>query len=90
MAAEEPRRIARYIDQVRELLEVCSDKLLHAVAWYFTAFNCSDLSQATDAWKRSITHARAAYEAPGLGPEFGIVADRDFVLSMSLASYAVT
>ncbi len=71
-----------------QLLALCSDKLLHAAVWHFFAVFSTDFRQAATAFERSIALARAASEAPGLGPEFGIVTDRDFVLGNAIGTYA--
>jgi tetratricopeptide (TPR) repeat protein len=86
---EEFQPMSRYTDEVLELLEGGSDKRLHTSAWYWLAwYASSDVSQTIVAFERSIELARAAGEAPRLGPEFGIMADRDFMLVIALWAYA--
>jgi len=87
-ASEGPPPIEYYADEMLGLLEVCPDKLLHAAFWHFTACDSVDLAEAAAAWERSIACARAAREAPGLDPEFGVGSDRDFVLGNALWEYA--
>ncbi len=87
-ASDDPRLMARCADEAWELLEVCSNQVMHSAAWIFTAGSSAGLAEAADAYERSIACARAAYDEPGLGPEFGLLADRDFVLGTPLRSYA--
>ena len=86
--SDESQSIERYTGEMIGLLEVCSNKLLHAWAWHMAASECVDLSEASAAWERSIACARAARVEPGLGPEFGVVSDRDFTLGNPLRWYA--
>jgi len=87
-ASEESQPIDWYTEEMKGLLEVCSDQILHSSFWHFTAVYSADLSEAAAAWERGIICARAAREAPGLGPEFGVIADRDFILGSNLWAYA--
>ena len=87
-ASEEFQPIDRLTAEMLGLLEVCSDKLLQASAWYFVAVFSADLADSAGAFERSIACARAARDRPGLGPQFGILSDRDFVLGDSLWAYA--
>ncbi len=87
-ASEEFSPMDRFIDEMKGLLEVCSDEILHAAAWYFEAVIFSGSCRFRRALERSIACARAAREAPGLGPEFGLLTDRDFVLGTTLRAYA--
>ena len=88
-ASDESPPMDRYTDEMLGLLEVCSDKLLHAAAWIFHRGlfrrSCRGCRRI---WSESIACARAAYDEPGLGPEFGLLADCDFVLGTPLRSYA--
>jgi hypothetical protein len=72
-----------------------SVELLHArslldgrAAWYQVGDHAADLAEAGAAWERSIAYARAAREEAGLGHEFGVVTDRDYVLGTPLWVYA--
>jgi tetratricopeptide (TPR) repeat protein len=87
-AVEEFQPVDRWTGEVIQLLDLCSDKLLHAAAWHFSAAFSADFHQSATASERSIALARAASEAPGLGPEFGLVTDRDFVLGNAIWAYA--
>jgi predicted ATPase/transcriptional regulator with XRE-family HTH domain len=87
-ASEELQQHDHYNDEVLGLLEVCPDKLLHAAAWHWIAVDSVDLAEASAAWERAIACARPAREEPGLGPEFGVGSDRDFILGNTLWSYA--
>jgi tetratricopeptide (TPR) repeat protein len=72
-----------------QLLAVHPHKLLQAVAWFWLARYCTDLSQAMIAFEQSIVLARAAWDEPELGAEFCLLADRDFVLVSCLWDYAL-
>jgi predicted ATPase len=85
-AWEEFQPIDRWSDELMQLLAVCSDKSLQAAAWFFIARFSTDFSPA--AWERAIALARAAQEGPGLGAEFGALADCDFRLACCLEDYA--
>ena len=87
-ASEEFQSINRHTAEMMGLLEVCSDTLLQASAWYFVAVFSADLADSAGAFERSIACARAAHDGPGLGPQFGILSDRGFVLGDSLWGYA--
>ena len=85
---DEFQPVNRYTAELIELLKNCSDKLLQSIVWYFLAGNYSDFSQAAAVLEWSIALARAAREAPGLGPEFCLLTDGDFVLGISLGAYS--
>jgi tetratricopeptide (TPR) repeat protein len=70
------------------LLAVCPAKLLHAAFWRWTAAYSTNPSDAAVALERAIACARAARDEPGLGPEFGLLADCDFILGHCLGAYA--
>jgi ATP/maltotriose-dependent transcriptional regulator MalT len=89
-ALEEFQPIDRWTHEVMQLIETCTDNLLRAFAWSLIAGTISDVAQATAATERAIALARAASEAPGLGTEFGAIADRDFVLAAYLCGYATS
>jgi len=69
--------VDQYRAEIIELIGLCPSKQLQAVAWNFL-----------DDRMRAYTLARAASEAPELGPEFGAVADADFVLAAIQVGYA--
>ena len=81
---EEFQPVDRYTGEVMQLLEVCSDKLLQAVAWFCLRWMLLMLPKLPLSWSSAIALARAASEAPGLGAEFGAMTDRDFVLAVEL------
>jgi predicted ATPase/DNA-binding SARP family transcriptional activator len=85
---EEFQSIDRYTGEIMQLLEVCPDKLLRSSIWHFIAAYSSDFSQAAAAWEQSIALGRAASEDPGLGAEFCLWTDREFVLGYQLLAYA--
>ena len=87
-ASEEFQPMDRYTDEMLGLLEVCPHKVLHSAFWHFTAWDSADLAEAAAAWERSIACTRVAREAPGLGSEFGVASDRDFILGNHLWVYA--
>ena len=76
-ASEEFQPVESYTAEMLELLEVCSDKVMRALAWHHYAEHLTGLAEASAAWERAIAYARAAREEPGLGPEFGVATDRD-------------
>ena len=80
--------VSRYNDEVFELLAGCADNLLQSVAWYMLAGSSADFSEKAAILERAIAFARAAREAPGLGPEFCLLTDGDFVLGVELSGYA--
>ena len=86
---EEFPPVARYMGEVRELLEVSSNKLLQAAAWYWLGWSATDVAQTIAFVERSITLAHAASEAPGRDAEFGPMTDRTFALATALDLYAV-
>jgi ATP/maltotriose-dependent transcriptional regulator MalT len=61
-------------------MEICPSKQLQSVAWHF-------LAQSHEDQERAYALARAASEAPELGPEFGGLADTDFVLAANQLWY---
>jgi hypothetical protein len=85
---EEFQPLARYLVEVMELLAVCSHKLLHSWAWFWTAVSTADFLQAVEAWERCIGLARQAAASPGPGEEFCGFADRSYILSLALFRYA--
>jgi predicted ATPase/transcriptional regulator with XRE-family HTH domain len=85
---EEFQPMSRYTDEAMSLLTNCSDNLLQSAAWGFMASNSVDFSQMAGNMERAIRFARAARESPGLGPEFCLLTDCDWVLGTELAGYA--
>jgi len=86
--SEEFQPMDRYTEEIMRLLEECPYKLLHSAFWHFQAVYSADLAEAAAAWERAIACARVAREMPGLGPEFGLFTDRDFMLGNDLWAYA--
>lgn len=80
--------VGRYTTEVKELLEVCTDKLLQAAGWYMLAWSATDVAQAVALVEQCIALVPAAGEAPGLGAEFGAMTDRTSVLASALKDYA--
>jgi predicted ATPase/transcriptional regulator with XRE-family HTH domain len=87
-APGEIQQSGSYTDELMDLLEVCSDKALHAAAWNQIGFRSAGLAEASASWERSIACGRACRVEAGLGPEFGVVTDRDYVLASPLWAYA--
>jgi predicted ATPase/transcriptional regulator with XRE-family HTH domain len=87
-ASADERALDRYTDEMRELLEVCPDQALHAAAWFQLGFRAADPAGAGAAWERAIACAHAAREQTGVGPEYGVVSDHDFVLATPMWAYA--
>jgi hypothetical protein len=85
---EELQPVDRYTEELHQLMDVCSDKLLQAVGFFFVANYAADFTQAAVALERGIALARAAGDAPGLGPEFCWFTDRDFWLTALLWQYS--
>jgi predicted ATPase/DNA-binding XRE family transcriptional regulator len=65
-ASAESRPFDRYVDELMGLLEVSSDKALHAAAWQQIGDNAADLAEASAAWERAIAYARACRNEAGL------------------------
>jgi predicted ATPase/transcriptional regulator with XRE-family HTH domain len=89
-ATHTPARLLfdRYTDELMGLLEVCPDKALQAAAWFQIGIQSLGFAEASAAWERAIACARSSSEEAGLGPEFGVVTDRDFMLATPLRAYA--
>jgi predicted ATPase/DNA-binding SARP family transcriptional activator len=81
-------KLARYVDEVMQLQELSTHKLLQAAAWFYAAASTADLAQAADGFEKAISLARAAEDEPKLGSEFGFFADRSHFLAMVLFRYA--
>jgi predicted ATPase/transcriptional regulator with XRE-family HTH domain len=86
-ASQEFQPFDRYRDEIIGLLDVCSDKALQSAAWHQIASYSANLAEASAAWERSIACARSARQESGLGSEFGVVTDRDYVLVTPLWGY---
>ena len=87
-AWEDFQPIDRFADELTGLLEACPDKVMHAAAWLLLGTYGATLPEASAAWERGIVCARAAYDYPRLGPEFGVATDRDWALGATLWAYA--
>ena len=81
--------INRYTDELLKLAEQCSAKLLCAGAWHFAAIATADFAQAAAMWDRAMIFAREASTSPGLGKEFGVLADYLFIRSAGADNYAL-
>ena len=86
-AWDEFQPVARWKDEMLQLVPASSHKLIQAATWFWLAISAADVTQAA-AWEQAIHLARDAGEEPALGAEFGLVADRDFVLVSCLCDYA--
>lgn len=78
----------RYWSELFELAESCPVKLLQTAAWVWVARAAADFAQATVAWQKAITLARAAQGPPEIGNEFGVISDQGFMLSATTGTYA--
>ncbi len=78
----------RYWNELIELAESCPVKLLQTAAWVWVARAATDFAQATVAWQKAITFARAAQGPPEIGNEFGVISDQGFMLSATVGTYA--
>ncbi|MFN8491768.1 MAG: helix-turn-helix domain-containing protein [Caldilineaceae bacterium] len=87
-AMAEPASPDHFMSEVMALLADCPYQLVHATAWHFFAVLAPDFAQAAAAWERALVFGRAAGAAPGLGPEFGVLAEPVFVLGNVLWAYA--
>ncbi len=85
---EEFQPMDLYMREIMRLLEERPHKLLHATVWSFRAWTSPDSAQTDTSIEQGIALTRAADEVPELGAEFGALADRDFVLAVSLLGYA--
>jgi len=85
---DEFQPMSRYRDESLALLKDCSDNLLQSAVWSIMAWNATDFSQLSACMERAIAFARAAKESPGLGPEFCLLTDCDWVLGTELWGYA--
>jgi predicted ATPase/DNA-binding SARP family transcriptional activator len=86
---EEFQPVDRYSDEVMQLLEVCPHKLLHASVWHFKAVYATDFSQTVAGLERALAFVRASKDEPGLGIEFCLWTDYDFMLGTQLSAYAI-
>jgi len=77
-----------YSGEVKELLEVCSNKLLQAAALYWLAWSATAVAQTVALVEQCIALVRAADEAPVPGADFGPMTDRTFELASALDLYA--
>ena len=81
-------KVSHYRDELIELADCCSDKLLQSAAWAFVATATADFSQAAAAWEKSMALGREADGLPKLGDEFCVCADYLFVLGSAAHNYA--
>jgi predicted ATPase len=86
---EEFQPIERYTDEVMQLLELCPNKIFHACVWHFNAWYAADSSQTVASLERALALVRAAKDEPGLGAEFCLWTDYDFMLGTQLSAYAI-
>lgn len=80
----------RWTQEMLQVAESCSVKILQAATWYFVAAFSDDFTQAVPFWEKAIVAARAAYTEADLSSIYGATADRDFVLGSCLEDYATT
>src|SRR4051794_28410111 len=73
-----------YTSEIIGLLEVCSDKLLRAAAWFWLGWSTPEIAQTSTSIARCIALARAAGEAPRVGNQFGAMVDRNSMLADAL------
>lgn len=85
---QEFQPLDRWRGELRHLLTLCPDQHLHSAAWHFIAAYSPDFAERAAAWEKAIVCARAARNAPTLGPEFCLLADCDFILGNPLWAYA--
>lgn len=85
---DELQPLSRYRDETIALLENCSDNLLQSAAWSIMSWDATDFPQLSAYMERAIAFARAARESPGLGPEFCLLTDCNWVLGTELWGYA--
>ncbi len=81
-------KVSHYRDELIELADCCSDKLLQSAAWAFVATATADFSQAAAASEKSMALGREANGLPKLGDEFCVCADYLFVLGSAAHNYA--
>ncbi len=87
-SVEDLQPIYRFNDEMSQLIEICPHPGLQATAWLFIATYYADFSQSAADRERSIAAARLAREQPMLGSEYGLLGDCDFVLGLSLWTFA--
>jgi tetratricopeptide (TPR) repeat protein len=76
-----------YNDELLQLSEGCEHPILRAGAWHWLAVVTPDPERTIAASEQGIIQARAAMQAPGPGPDYGLMADRDFLLAGNLVYY---
>jgi predicted ATPase/DNA-binding XRE family transcriptional regulator len=84
--AAELHPLQRFNSELIELIEASPSSLLRARGWNILAAIDAELQPTLR--QRSVDLARAAYNEPEIGPEFGWYHDRDFVLAVHLMWYA--
>jgi hypothetical protein len=88
-SSEDPSMAYRYADELQELRTLCPDKHLHVGALHFVAGATSDFAQAKHAWQQALEIARTIVDSPEPGSEFGVCADRLFILSAVADNFAL-
>lgn len=86
-AFHEFQKIDQYADELMQLHEACTDKLLQAAVWFFIGNTTPDATQAVAAYNTCLGLLHEAAESPGPGDEFCFFADRDNLLAMTLMRY---
>lgn len=87
VALEESHAMERYRDELISLLVSSPYPLLQVAAWVWIGVYAADFSQTISAYERAIDLARSVGESSGVGPEFGLLADRDFMLGVTLQGF---
>ena len=87
--AEGADLIKRFAEEGRGLIPNSLHLLLQSAAWQVIADKSSDPVEAAAARERTIALGRVADGSPLLGSEFGLLADRDFLMGFGLWRYAL-
>jgi predicted ATPase/DNA-binding XRE family transcriptional regulator len=88
-SSEDATMAYRYADELQDLRTLCPDKHLHVGALHFVAGAASDFAQAKQAWLQALEIARTIVDSPEPGSEFGVCADRLFILSAVADNFAL-
>lgn len=80
--------VVNFTNEVRNLLAICSNKLLAAAGWYWLAWSAPTVGQSIDCIERAITLLRTASPRADRDDNFSAMTDRDFQLASSLQLYA--
>ncbi|MFZ4656804.1 MAG: ATP-binding protein [Caldilineaceae bacterium] len=78
-----------YHGEMKSLLAQSPPPLLQVAAWVWVGVYATDFSQTIDAYERAITQARIAIESAALGAQFGLLADHDFMLGVTLQNFGL-